>query len=107
MWCVILRLPLMQSVVADFDFHWAVCAVYTQFPKTIKDGWRSKLANAVFAMGARTGKHDAIKAEFGAILTGLHSSQHVANYFRFQVRCGLRSCGGCMRIYVFLCCLCR
>ncbi len=36
-------------------------------------------------MGARTGKHDSIKKEFGAIISGIHSSTQVANYFRFQV----------------------
>jgi F0F1-type ATP synthase delta subunit len=65
--------------------------VLVQVPKDIKDGWRSKLANALFAMGARTGKHDSIKKEFSAVLSGIHSSSQVANYFRFQVDANSRA----------------
>jgi len=66
-------------------------SVDVTIPKTIKDSWRSKLAEALFCMGARANKHDAIKNEFNAVLAGVHSSEQVANYFRFQVNANSRS----------------
>jgi len=57
--------------------------VKVQFPKEIKDGWRAKLAAALFNMGSKTGKHEAVKTEMHSILTAIHSSKKCADFFRY------------------------